>query len=297
MNNLRGDQPAKLGLDCKSLGAVNPAIVCLHISAYGRNNDRTAWPGYDFLMQAETGLMALTGEPDGPPQRFGSSMIDSMTGMVGVTGLLSCLLRAQKTGKGCDVDVSLFDVATHQLSYMGTWYINGGENLSRLARSAHQSITPVQTIRTRDGWIYVMCMKEKFWEELARRIGRAELMSDPRFATPAARRENRAELTRALDDAMAARTTAEWLAILRGHIPVAPINDLAQAFANPFMQTADMVRTVPHPAKADFKMLANPLKIDGDRPQQTVCSALGADNETLLGPPPTAQSAVQRAAE
>ncbi len=87
MNNLRGDQPEKLGLDYKSLSAVNPAIVCLHISAYGRDNERKAWPGYDFLMQAEAGLMALTGEPDGPPQRFGSSMIDFLTGMTGMVGL------------------------------------------------------------------------------------------------------------------------------------------------------------------------------------------------------------------
>lgn len=283
MHNLRGDQPAKLGLDYDSLSSVNPAIVCLHISAYGRDNDRTAWPGYDFLMQAETGLMALTGEPDGPPQRFGSSMIDSMTGMVGVTGLLGCLFRAQKTKKGCDVDVSLFDVAVHQLSYMGTWYINGGENISRLARSAHQSITPVQTVRTKDGWVYVMCMKEKFWEELASRVGRPELIADERFATPAARRAHRSELTRALDDAMSKRTSAEWLEILTGHIPIAPINDLGRAFANPFMETVGMVTTVPHPAKPDFKMLSNPLKIDGVRASQAVCSALGADNSALLG--------------
>jgi crotonobetainyl-CoA:carnitine CoA-transferase CaiB-like acyl-CoA transferase len=283
MNNLRGDQPAKLGLDYKSLSSANPAIVCLHISAYGRDNERTAWPGYDFLMQAETGLMELTGEPDGPPQRFGSSMIDSMTGMVGITGLLGCLFRAQKTGKGCDVDVSLFDVAMHQLSYMGTWYINGGENIRRLPRSAHQALTPVQTVRTKDGWIYVMCMKEKFWHELARRMGRPELITDERFATAAARRAHRAELTQALDEGMTKKTTAEWLGILTGHIPVAPIYDLAQAFANPFVEKAGMVSTVPHPAKPDFKMLSNPIKIDGQRPAQAVCSALGADNAALLG--------------
>jgi crotonobetainyl-CoA:carnitine CoA-transferase CaiB-like acyl-CoA transferase len=284
MNNMRGDQPEKLGLDYKSLSSVNPAIVCLHISAYGRDNERKAWPGYDFLMQAEAGLMTLTGEPDGPPQRFGSSMVDFMTGMTGVTGLLACLMRAQKTGKGCDVDASLFDVAVHLLCYPGTWYINGGDMPSRLPRSAHQSITPVQTVRTRDGWIYVMCMKEKFWETLAQRIGHPEYITDPRFATAAARRENRVELTRILDDAMSKRTTAEWLDVLNGHLPAAPIYDVAQAAANPFMHTVGMVRTVPHPAKPDFKMLANPLKIDGERLEQAVCSALGADNAAILGP-------------
>ena len=281
MNNLRGDQPEKLGLDYKTLKAANPAIVCLHISAYGRDNARKAWPGYDFLMQAEAGLMTLTGEPDGPPQRFGSSMIDFMTGMTGVIGLLSCVLRARQTGKGCDVDTCLFDVAMHQLSYPGTWYVNGGAMPSRLARSAHQSLTPVQTVRTKDGWIYVMCMKDKFWEELARRVGRPAYLEDPRFATAAARRENRAALTEVLDEAMGLKTTEEWLGLLRGHLPVAPIYDVAQAIANPFVASAGCVQQVPHPANPDFKMLANPLKIDGQRLDLKPCSPLGADNATL----------------
>ena len=281
MNNLRGDQPEKLGLDYGSLKEVNPAIVCLHISAYGRDNERKAWPGYDFLMQAEAGLMTLTGEPDGPPQRFGSSMIDFMTGMTGAIGLLACVMRARQSEQGCDVDASLFDVAMHQLSYPGTWYINGHDMPSRLARSAHQSLTPVQTVRTKDGWIYVMCMKEKFWEELARRVGHPEYLEDARFATAAARMKNRDELTVVLDEAMSRKTTAEWLDILRGHLPAAPIYNVAQATANPFVEAAGMVRHVPHPAKPDFRMLANPLKIDGKRLEQRVCSPLGADNEAL----------------
>jgi crotonobetainyl-CoA:carnitine CoA-transferase CaiB-like acyl-CoA transferase len=273
----------QLGLDYETLKAANPAIVCLHISAYGRDNERKAWPGYDFLMQAEAGLMTLTGEPDGPPQRFGSSMIDFMTGMTGVIGLLSCIMRARQTGKGCDVDTCLFDVAMHQLSYPGTWYMNGGAMPSRLARSAHQSLTPVQTVRTKDGWIYVMCMKDKFWEELARRIGRPAHLEDPRFATAAARRENRAALTEVLDEAMGLKTTEEWLGLLRGHLPVAPIYDVAQAVANPFVAAAGCVQQVPHPANPDFKMLANPLKIDGRRLDLKPCSPLGADTVALVG--------------
>jgi crotonobetainyl-CoA:carnitine CoA-transferase CaiB-like acyl-CoA transferase len=281
MNNLRGDQPEKLGLDYKALMALNPAIVCLHISAYGRDNERKAWPGYDFLMQAEAGLMTLTGEPDGPPQRFGSSMIDFMTGMTGAMGLLACVMRARQTKQGCDVDTCLFDVAMHQLSYPGTWFLNGHDMPSRLARSAHQSLTPVQTVRTKDGWIYVMCMKEKFWGELARRVGHPEYLDDPRFGTAAARMKNRDALTVVLDEAMSRKTTAEWLDILRGHLPAAPIYDVAQAIANPFVEIAGMVQVVPHPAKPDFRMLANPLRIDGKRLKQKVCSPLGADNEML----------------
>ncbi|HEY9181685.1 MAG TPA: CoA transferase, partial [Gammaproteobacteria bacterium] len=181
MNNLRGDQPAKLGLDYAALGKINPAIVCAHISAYGRDNERTAWPGYDFLMQAEAGLMSLTGEPDGPPARFGPSIIDFMTGATAMVGLLSCLLNAQRTGRGCDVDVSLFDVALHQLNYSATWYLNTGEAPTRLERSSHFSMAPVQTFPTADGWIFVMCMKDRFWRELLDALSRPDLGKDARF--------------------------------------------------------------------------------------------------------------------
>ncbi len=156
VNNLRGDQPEKLKIDYASLKSINPAIVCLHISAYGRDNDRKAWPGYDFLMQAEAGLMSVTGEPDGPPTKFGPSIIDYMTGITGVVGLLSCLIRARQTGAGCDVDTCLFDVALHQMSYTATWYLNHAHVTERQPRSAHFSVAPVQTFPTADSWIFVM---------------------------------------------------------------------------------------------------------------------------------------------
>ena len=139
MNNLRGDQPEKLGLDYASLRALNPKIVCLHISAYGRDNERKSWPGYDFLMQAEAGIMGLTGEPDGPPTRVGASMVDFMTGATGATGLLACILRAQQSGTGCDVDTCLFDVALHQLSYAAVWYLNEGDACAPPCRAARIS--------------------------------------------------------------------------------------------------------------------------------------------------------------
>jgi crotonobetainyl-CoA:carnitine CoA-transferase CaiB-like acyl-CoA transferase len=282
VNNLRGDLPETLGIDYASLKAANPAIVCLHISAYGRDNSRKTWPGYDFLMQAEAGLMSMTGEPDRAPSRIGLSMIDYMTGITGMVGLLSCVLRARQTGQGCDVDTSLFEVATHQLAYQGTWFLNTGEVPRRMARSAHASLVPVQTVRTADGWMYVMCMKDKFWQILADRIGRSDLKSDERFATQRARLKNRDALTGLLDEAMSARPTDEWLEMLTGTIPVAPIYDVDEAFANPFMTEADMVRTVSHSAKPELKVLANPLRIDGKRPEQKACSPLGADNAELL---------------
>lgn len=274
VNNLRGDVPAKLGLDYRTLAEVNPRVVCLHISAYGRDNERASWPGYDFLMQAETGLMDLTGEPDGAPSRFGTSMIDFMTGMTGATALLACVLRAKATGKGCDVDASLFDVALHQLNYMGTWHLNGGEAHSRQPRSAHYSLTPVQTFRTADGWIYVMCMKDSFWESLVRALGRGDFGADARFATMAARLENRAALTEALDGEFRRKTTAAWVKELSGRVPVGPVNNMRQALASPFVAASGMVQSIDHPQKRGLRVFTLPVKIDGKRPQAVVAEPL-----------------------
>ena len=132
MNNLRGDQPEKLGLDYASLQAIKPSIVCLHISAYGRDNERNAWPGYDYLMQAETGIMGLTGEPDGRTDAH--RRLDGGPSPPGhrEMGLLAVHPAHAPAGKGCDVDVRLFDVAMHQLGYTAIWYLNEGE--ARAAR-------------------------------------------------------------------------------------------------------------------------------------------------------------------
>lgn len=282
VNNLRGDLPEKLGVDFASLRDINPAIVCLHISAYGRDNSRRSWPGYDFLAQAEAGLMSMTGEPDGPPSRIGLSMIDYMTGITGMVGLLGCLMAARVSRQGCDVDTNLFDVATHQHCYLATWYLNAGAEPQRLPRSAHPSIIPVQSVRTKDGWIYVMCMKDKFWEALALRIGRADLIADPRFSSQEARRGNRDALTVELDAAMALRTTEEWLSVLSGGIPVAPIYSVPDAFSNNFMAEAGMVTAVRHPAAPNLQVLASPLKINGKRPPKSACPPLGSGNERYL---------------
>ncbi len=236
VNNLRGDLPEKLGHRLREPETVNPAIVCLHISAYGRDNERKAWPGYDYLMQAEAGLMSITGEPNSPPSRFGPSIVDYMTGMVGMLGLLSCLMQARKTGKGCDVDTCLFDVALHQLGYTATWYLNHGDVTERMPRSSHFSVAPVQTFPTADGWIFVMCMTEKFWTGLTSELDRNDLLSEPRFASAEARRVNREALSAVLDVEFRKATTAEWLKRLSGKLPVGPVYDLPQALQNPFVE-------------------------------------------------------------
>ena len=283
VNNMRGTQPARLGIDYASLKHLQPSIVCLHISAYGRTNERKDWPGYDFLMQAEAGLMELTGDPAGAPTRVGVSLIDSMSGLTGTVGLLACLLRAKLTGEGCDVDTCLYDVAMHQLTYPGSWYLNEGDVSPRVPRSAHLSLAPVQTYPTKDGWIFIMCMTQKFWLSLCDAMGRNDLISDPRFPDPNTRAVNRAALDVALDPTFATRTTEEWLAKFNGLLPAAPVYRLDQALDSDFARETGMVSAVPHPAKGRLRVIANPIRIDGERLGQSACSPLGADNQSLLG--------------
>ncbi|MBK6597273.1 MAG: CoA transferase [Proteobacteria bacterium] len=282
LNNLRGDQPEKLGLTYEALKASNPKIVCAHLSAYGRDNERKAWPGYDYLMQAEAGYLHLTGEPGSPPARMGLSIIDFMTGITTALALVSALFGTSRSGVGRDLDVSLFDVALHQLSYPGNWYLNEGAKTGRLPRSSHPSATPVQLYKTQDGWIFIMCMTDKFWSALLPIIGRPDLGTDPRFATSGARRNHREALTPLLDGEFERDTTANWLGQLQGVLPAAPVYDMAQALDNPFLSKIGALQVLQHPERANFRALTNPIKLDGKRLPSRVASPLGADTHAIL---------------
>ncbi len=280
-NNLRGSQPQKLGLDYASLKHIKSDIICTHISAYGRDNDRADWPGYDYLMQSECGFLQLTGEPDSPPARFGLSMIDFMTGTVAGMGCLAALIGREKNG-GRDVDVSLFDVALHQLSYPGTWYMNHDIRTERLPRSSHPSQTPVQLLKTADGWIFIMCMTDKFWGLLIDIIEHPELNDDPRFGTMRDRAVNRDALTPVLDEILQQDDTSNWIAKLQTHVPVAPVYDLPAALDNPFVEQINMRTSVPH-RDGELKVLRNPIRFNEERVATTPGKGLGENNDELLG--------------
>jgi crotonobetainyl-CoA:carnitine CoA-transferase CaiB-like acyl-CoA transferase len=230
--------------------------------------------------------MHLTGEPDSPPTRIGApSMVDHTTGLTGMVGLLAALIQARATGKGCDVDTCLFDAALHQLGYTAIWYLNEKYVPERQTRSAHFSLAPVQTLPTADGWVFVMCLTEKFWNALLDVVGRKDLNADPRFATQAARNANREPLTAALDAEFRKQPTAHWMKVLAGILPIAPVLELGEALESPFLRTNKMIASVPHPHRPDMRVLANPIKINGQRLSQRVCSAPGADNEEILRNP------------
>ncbi|MCE2873989.1 MAG: CoA transferase [Xanthomonadales bacterium] len=237
----------------------------------------------DLKQPAGREALHVTGEPGSPPSRMGLSIIDYMTGITTALALVSALLGVARGGSGRDIDVSLFDVALHQLSYPGTWYLNDQLVTGRAPRSAHPTATPVQLFKTADGWIFVMCMTEKFWQELLRVIDAPAVAADPRFSDMAARREHRDALTAALDGVFETDTTAHWLEKLQGVLPAAPVYDLAQALDNPFPIANGMIRTTPHPLRADFRSFANPIKLDGKRLPAASGPALGADTEAVLG--------------
>ncbi len=281
-NNMRGDLPAKLGLTYAALKDLNPALVCAHLSAYGRDNARAKWPGYDYLMQAEAGYCALTGDPDGDPQRMGLSVVDFMTGTVMAIGLLAALVDAQRTGVGRDVDTDLLSAAIHQTSYPALWYMNHGTPTDRTPRSAHPTATPSQMFRAADGWMFVMCQLPKFWDIMVTRIGHPELTADPRFANNEARLEHRAELTTALDAIFGEQPVAHWQRLLEGFVPVAPVNSLEAALDNPWLETIRMRDRVDHPDMADMAVLASPIRLDGERLPNRAAPLLGADSEAIL---------------
>ncbi len=282
-NNMRGDLPEKMGLTYAALAEANPAIVCAHLSAYGRDNARAKWPGYDYLMQAEAGYCQLTGEPGGEPQRMGLSMVDFMTGTLFSIGLLATLLDAQRTGKGRDVDTDLLSAAVHQTSYPALWYMNEDDETQRTPRSAHPTATPSQMFRAADGWMFVMCQLPKFWDILVEKLGRDDLRDDPRFADNAARLANRDALTELLDEELAKQPMAHWQDLLAGAVPVAPVYELGDALDNPWLRETGMRDSVDHPDRADMQVLASPIRLDGKRLPNRAAPLLGSDSDALLG--------------
>ena len=278
--NLRGDQPETLGLTYRHLRDRNPAIVCVHLSAYGRTGERAGWPGFDFLMQAEAGHLHLTGAPEGPPERYGISVVDYMTGLTAAFALVAGVLEARASGVGRDCDVSLLDVARYNLGYHAAWHLNEGFVPSRLPRSAHASIVPCQLYTTRDGWIFVMCNKEKFWGKLACAVGRPEWEHDPRFVTFAARLERRDLLTGMLDEVLSEHPTAFWLERFAGEVPAAPVNEVATALAE--ARADGRVLAVDHPSRSGFEMMANPIRLEGEAHPARPAPGLGEDSDAVL---------------
>jgi crotonobetainyl-CoA:carnitine CoA-transferase CaiB-like acyl-CoA transferase len=260
-SNLRGDVPEKIAIRYDDLKHLNPRIVCCSLSGFGMTGPRRTEPGYDYILQGLLGWMDLTGEPDGPPTKSGLSMVDYSAGFIAAISLLAALHAAGRDGVGMDCDVSLFDTALAMLNYPATWHLNAGFRPQRTRHSSHPSLVPFQLFQTKDSWVVAGCPKEKFWQRLAGIVGHPEWVDDPRFATFADRERNRAELLGLLEPLFLEKTSAEWLEqMYAANIPCGPVNDVAQALADPHTAARGMIIETDHPRYGRLRLPATAVR-------------------------------------
>jgi crotonobetainyl-CoA:carnitine CoA-transferase CaiB-like acyl-CoA transferase len=282
-SNLRGDQADRLGLTYDVLGRINPRVVCVALTGYGRDGDAARLPGYDALIQAEAGWASLTGAPGGPPTKSGLSLADYICGLTAMLGLVVALFDARKTGLGRDVDTNLYDSALAMLSYPATWFLSSGFVTRRHEMSAHPSVVPFQFFATADGHIAIASPKEKFFRSLAAGMDLPQLADDPRFATFEARSQHRDELLEILSARFAERPTADWLERLRGRVPIAPVRSLEEALDLDELRRRSMLAEYEHPAFGTVRSVGLPLTMSGFTPTYLSGPRLGADGDALLG--------------
>lgn len=280
--NLRGGQMEKLKLRYADLAHLNPRIVCCALTGYGSSGPRHTEPAYDYVVQGYSGLMSLTGEPDGPPSRAGVSVVDFVTGVTAMLGLVTGILAAQRTGQGSDVDVNLLDSAVSMLNYLAVWTLNTDFHPTRTPWSSHAALVPSQIFPTQDGYLVVMCAKEKFWQILAEEMDLAELIVDPRFKTFADRNRHRETLVAILIDRFKTRTTAQWLTQLRGKIPCGPVNSVEEALTDEQVIANGMILDVEHPTLGLVRQTATPIHFAGVETPRRPGSSLGVDTERIL---------------
>ena len=247
-SNLRGDVPARLRIRYEDLKDANPRIVCCSLSGFGMTGPRRAEPAYDYILQALTGWMSLTGEPDGAPSKTGLSLVDYSGGLIAAFALVSGIHAARRDGKGMDCDLSLYDVGIGMLTYLATWHLTREFMPVRTRNSAHPSLVPFQNFQTADGWIVIGCAKEKFWQRLTDVIGMPELATDPRFIDFAERREHAGVLTPILEDRIRRQPSEHWLGLLReAGVPSAPVRGLPDALRDPHTVARDLILEYDHP--------------------------------------------------
>lgn len=276
--NLRPSSIRRLGLDYDTLRHFNPRIVCVALTGYGLDGPEAEWPAFDYVIQAQTGVAAMTGEPDGPPTLAGYSAVDNSSGIMAALGLVAKVLE----GTGGQVDVSLFDVMLSQLNYKAAAYLNAAEVPARQRLGAHSFYVPAQLFETSSGYLALFVTHDEFWRRLCGEVGHPEWADDPRFATMHARFEHRAELLDALGARLREASAAEWTERLRPlGIPVGVVADLGEALDGDLARSRGMVVSV-DTADGPLRMVGNPIRTDGARPAYRVPPRLHEHTEEVL---------------
>jgi crotonobetainyl-CoA:carnitine CoA-transferase CaiB-like acyl-CoA transferase len=282
-SNLRGDVPGKIGITYADLRHINPRIICCSLSGFGMTGPRQREPGYDYVVQALSGWMDITGEPDGPPAKSGLSIVDFSAGLVATTALLAGLHAAGRDGIGMDCDVSLFDTAISMLSYPGVWYLNRGLEPARTHHSAHPSIVPFQVFKAADGWLVVACPKQKFWERLTEVLERPDLAHDPRFRQLGDRQQHAGELVAILDAIFLTRTVAGWMEPLRAAgVPSGEVQSVGTALEDPQTLARNLIVEAEHPRFGTVKTIASPVRVGTERLAAARAPRLGEHTNTIV---------------
>ncbi len=265
IDNFRPDSTLHRSLSYDVVSRRNPALVMVHLSAFGETGPWRDRPGYDLVAQATAGLMSITGEPDGAPVRAGYSVADLSAGLFGLAGVLAALVDRARTNRGRYVTTSLFEaqLGLHVNTAMNMFL--SGEVPGRLG-SAHPNPAPYQAFAARDGYLVIAAGNDRLYQRLCAVIGRPELADDARFRTNPDRVTHREELVSCLEVALAAKNVAGWCSVLEEHgVPVAPILDIGEVYAHPHTRDLGIVRWVEHATAGSIPQVASPLSLDGRR--------------------------------
>ena len=261
VQNFRPGALERLGLGYEQVREINPAIVYCTISGFGTTGPYAQRGGFDLVTQGLSGLMSVTGHPEGPPTKIGVPICDLNAGMFGAIGILTAYINRLRTGRGQHVDTSLLEGGIAYTFWESAMYFATGV-APEPKGSAHRLTAPYQAFRTSDGYVNVGAANQANWERLCAAIGRDEMVSDPRFVEPKDRMTNLDDLVSMLEATFAQRTSAHWLdALEAANVPAGPIYDIAQMYDDPQVQARDMMVETEHPVAGSVKNIGIPIKL------------------------------------
>jgi crotonobetainyl-CoA:carnitine CoA-transferase CaiB-like acyl-CoA transferase len=283
VENFKVGALAKYGLGYEQLAKTHPRLIYCSITGFGQTGPYAPRPGYDALIQAMGGVMSLTGEPNGSPQKVGVPVADLFAGLYGCIGILAAVNHRNSTGQGQQIDIGMLDTHVAWLANQGMNYLATGENPARLGNQ-HPNIAPYQEFPTKDGYLILAVGNDPTFERFCKAFGQEALLADPRFATNPIRVQNRQLVTDTLTPVMKSKTTAEWIDALEAlKIGCGPINTLEQVFADPHVQAREMVVEMAHGSGETVKVIANPVKLSATPPSyRSAPPVLGEHTEDVL---------------
>lgn len=261
VENFRGGTMDKLGLGYDVLKEINPRLIYSACTGFGMTGPYKHDPAYDVIVQGMGGIMSITGQEGGEPTKVGASIGDITAGIFSAVGIMIALYNREKTGKGQLVDVSMLDCQVAILENAIARYMNAGVSPKPIG-NRHASITPFQSLKTKDGYVIVAVGNDTLWQKFCGLIERPDLAADPRFTTNPLRTENVKVLGEELNKTFQTKTMDEWLHILKeGGVPVGPINDVERVIKDPAVIAREMIVTTHHPIAGDVEMAGVPIKL------------------------------------